>query len=280
MGLIVGVLVGCDTPRKNWTSTLEQCGAASEIAPLKDCIYFGTSSGLGPGTVLVRNKSGYTILFRLADVETNEQMLHLILDSTNIENTCSDGETNYWSFDPTALVSSTADTNINANLSIALNHAKNVTYNIKGWRLDTLNYYPFIAASTRWDPIYKSVLNDKNAILITSAYKIEGFKATYQIDSTNAVNLGGNLATSTNIAISKVLGANANISWADQSHNTLQIETDGFYVFGQPSYFDHNNPMYSGAQFDYTHVALLPTSAKRNAKITVNMIAPAGQSGQ
>jgi hypothetical protein len=233
MTLLLLAVTGCKTPRDEWTGRLNECEGNSDLARLDKCIYFGPSSAVGPGTVLAKTDSGYEILFRPSDAETNSDTINKFIITGNTTNSCSENTASSWTFDPSLLVSSAADTNANVSLTAALSHSKSSSFTISDWELDSLDLGPYQIASKNWNLVYQNDLINSNSLLITQAYRINGFTATYQFDYTNAVQLQAQYPPNTTLPLSKVLGGSAKVAWTGDKTNLLQLQMQGsFYVFG------------------------------------------------
>ena len=273
--LLFSAVTGCKTPQKEWTARLNECGAGSVTATLNKCVFLGSSSGFGPGTVFRKTPDGYDLLYRLSDAETNSDVISNSIVVAGAPNSCNEGQTNQWNFNANLLVSSVAQSNASAGITVSLSRAKSVSYTIKSWSLDTLNVIPFIVSSKQWNPSYIKVLNDPDTLIVTAAYRVSGFSALYEFSPTNAISLQAVYPTNTPLPLSKVLGGTAKASWSGEENNTLKLDVDGnFYVFAALSHFDTNGVLHSGSYRTYDNMPLVPVAASPNATIKLNFVTP------
>lgn len=192
-------------------------------------IYLGPSNVYGPGSVW--RKAGeldYRVRWSL-DRADPPSMSRIVTDGTSIRCT-GERQTESVVSPRIAVPGTVAGAPIDAELGIDVTRASEAVVSVESLRIDTVDEFEFETwAKGPSAKNYGEDLDQPNRLVMTSAVRVEGYRAEFTFDPKTAIELGAEVGS-----VVEPVGGPANVTarWTEKNKLTVEAE-NAFYIAGQ-----------------------------------------------
>ncbi|NEU08001.1 hypothetical protein GZH53_06720 [Flavihumibacter sp. R14] len=220
--------------KKAWKNALKSCSKNEIFA--KDALFFGPSNSIGIGSVWRRtDNGGYNPRFELADMVPDSVHSKIIKPGIKMEQ-CSSTKNIAWTSSislPIVAQFFKVD-----EVSASLRRARRATISLDNLALDVIKELPFeqalksVLQRDSTNIFVKDLLNNRDRLLITKAYRLTGLVVTLDYDPAVLEELKTKYSNGATVQLGGDKGLKIEFSYTSNSQLTIKLPKE-VYIAGE-----------------------------------------------